>query len=81
VVNSKMNRTEMSAYFSTLKRCLIAIAIDDEYAALARHWAKKLESYNHSVTLLAFEFVNSFAKRNGLKNVDAETICKALEQL
>ena len=80
-VNQKIKQSEMPAYFKNLRRCRVGIAVDDAYMPLARHWGKKLESYNHQATLMAFAFVESFAKEHDFDGVNAESICKAAAQL
>jgi transposase len=44
----------------------------------AHHWARKLQSFGHSVRLIAPQFVKPYVKANKNDAADAEAICEAV---
>ena len=77
-VQADFSRGQLVDYFEKLPHCVIGIAIDEPYASTARYWKKKLEELNHSVTLMALEFVRTHGQ--GQEYVDAKAICKAVQR-
>ncbi len=49
-----------------------------EACGSAHHWARKLESYGHTVKLMAPQFVKPYVKTNKNDMADAEAICEAV---
>jgi transposase len=74
IVRKKLKRAEMSPYFANLPPCLIGM----EACGSAHHWARKLESYGHTVKLMAPQFVKPYVKTNKNDMADAEAICEAV---
>ena len=73
-VRKQLKRGEMSTYFANLEPCLIGM----EACGSAHHWARKLESYGHTVKLMAPQFVKPYVKTNKNDMADAEAICEAV---
>jgi transposase len=70
----QLKRAEMSKYFANLEPCLIGM----EACGSAHYWARKLESYGHTVKLMAPQFVKPYVKTNKNDMADAEAICEAV---
>ena len=49
-----------------------------EACGSAHHWARKLESFGHTVKLMAPQFVKPYVKTNKNDAADAEAICEAV---
>ena len=73
-VRKQLKRAEMLSYFANLEPCLIGM----EACGSAHHWARKLESYGHTVKLMAPQFVKPYVKTNKNDMADAEAICEAV---
>jgi len=73
-VRKQLKRAEMAKYFAKLEPCLIGM----EACGSAHYWARKLESYGHTVKLMAPQFVKPYVKTNKNDMVDAEAICEAV---
>ena len=52
-----------------------------EACGSAHHWARKLESFGHTVKLMAPQFVKPYVKTNKHDAADAEAICEAVGRL
>jgi transposase len=72
----QLKRAEMSKYFANLEPCLIGM----EACGSAHYWARKLESYGHTVKLMAPQFVKPYVKTNKNDMADAEAICEAVSR-
>jgi transposase len=72
----QLKRAEMSKYFANLEPCLIGM----EACGSAHYWARKLESYGHTVKLMAPQFVKPYVKTNKNDMADAEAICEAVRR-
>jgi transposase len=73
-VRKQLKRAEMLKYFANLEPCLIGM----EACGSAHHWSRKLESYGHTVKLMAPQFVKPYVKTNKNDMADAEAICEAV---
>ena len=73
-VRKQLKRADMAKYFSNLEPCLIGM----EACGSAHHWARKLESYGHTVKLMSPQFVKPYVKTNKNDMADAEAICEAV---
>lgn len=73
-VRKQLKRAEMATYFANLEPCLVGM----EACGSAHHWARKLESYGHTVKLMAPQFVKPYVKTNKNDMADAEAICEAV---
>jgi len=74
VLNKALKRAQMAAFFANLPPCLVGI----EACAGAHHWARKLQSFGHTVRLMAPQFVKPFVKSNKNDAADAQAICEAV---
>jgi transposase len=72
----QLKRAEMLKYFANLEPCLIGM----EACGSAHYWARKLESYGHTVKLMAPQFVKPYVKTNKNDMADAEAICEAVSR-
>ena len=74
VLKRQLKRDQMAAFFANLPPCLIGM----EACGSAHHWARKLESFGHTVRLMAPQFVKPYVKTNKNDAADAEAICEAV---
>jgi len=71
-----LKRDQVAPFFANLPPCLIGI----EACASAHHWARKLQSFGHTVRLMAPQFVKPYVKSNKNDAADAEAICEAVSR-
>jgi transposase len=76
VLKKQLKRNQVAAFFANLPPCLIGM----EACASAHHWARKLESFGHTVKLMAPQFVKPYVKTNKNDVADAEAICEAVSR-
>ena len=76
VLRKPLKRKEVAAFFANLPPCLIGM----EACGSAHHWARKLESFGHTVKLMAPQFVKPYVKTNKNDAADAEAICEAVSR-
>lgn len=74
VLRKQLRRSQVAQFFSNLEPCLIGM----EACASAHHWARKLQSFSHTVRLIAPQFVKPYVKSNKNDVADAEAICEAV---
>jgi transposase len=74
VLKKQLKRNQVAAFFANLPPCLIGM----EACSSAHHWARKLESFGHTVKLMAPQFVKPYVKTNKNDAADAEAICEAV---
>lgn len=74
VLRKQLKRGQMATFFATLPTCLIGM----EACGSAHHWARQLESFGHTVRLIAPQFVKPYVKTNKNDAADAEAICEAV---
>jgi transposase len=74
VVKKQLRRDQMATFFVNLPPCLIGM----EACGSAHHWARKLQSFGHTVRLMAPQFVKPYVKTNKNDAADAEAICEAV---
>lgn len=74
VLNKPLKRAQMAAFFANLPPCLVGM----EACAGAHHWARKLQSFGHTVRLMAPQFVKPYVKSNKNDAADAQAICEAV---
>lgn len=74
VLRKQLRREQMAPFFANLPACLVGM----EACAGAHHWARKLQSYGHTVKLMAPQFVKPYVKTNKNDAADAEAICEAV---
>ena len=76
VLKKQLRRDQMASFFANLPACRIGM----EACGSAHHWARKLESFGHSVQLMAPQFVKPYVKTNKNDAADAEAICEAVSR-
>ena len=76
VLKKQLRRDQVAPFFANLPPCLIGM----EACASAHHWARKLQSFGHSVKLMAPQFVKPYVKTNKNDVADAEAICEAMSR-
>ena len=74
VLRQKWSRGQVEARLANLPPCLIGM----EACGSADHWARKLQSFGHTVRLMAPQFVKPYVKTNKNDAADAEAICEAV---
>jgi transposase len=74
VVQRKLTRSRLLAFFEKLPRCLVGI----EACATAHHWARELKALGHDVRLMPPGYVKPYVKRQKNDMADAEAICEAV---
>jgi hypothetical protein len=76
VLRRQIHRGQMRGLFVNLPPCLIGM----EACASAHYWARTLESYGHTVRLIAPHFVKPYLKTHKTDATDAEAICEAVSR-
>jgi transposase len=76
VLRKKLRRKEMMAFFGKLGPTVIAI----EACGGSHHWARLLQSFGHSVKLIAPQLVKPYVKRGKNDAADAEALCEAMSR-
>ena len=76
VLRKQLKRDQVAPFFANLPPCLIGI----EACASAHHWARKLQSFGHTVRLMAPQFVKPYVKSNKNDAADAGAICEAVSR-
>jgi len=76
VLRKKLRRKEMLAFFEKLAPTVIAI----EACGASHHWARQLQSFGHSVRLIAPQLVKPNVKRGKNDAADAEALCEAMSR-
>jgi transposase len=74
LLRKQLRRSQMALFFANLPPCLIGM----EACASAHHWGRTLQSYGHTVRLMASQFVKPYVKTNKNDAADAEAICEAV---
>ena len=74
VVQKRLRRKQVLAYFAQLPACLVGM----EACGGAHYWARKLQAQGHTVKLMAPQFVKPYVKANKTDAADAEAICEAV---
>lgn len=74
VIKKQLRRNQLAEFFVNLPPCLIGI----EACGGAHHWARKLQTFGHTVKLMAPQFVKPYVKTNKNDAADAEAICEAV---
>jgi transposase len=74
VLRRKLRRGEVAKFFSNLSPCLVGI----EASGSAHYWSRVIESFGHTVRLMAPQFVKPYVKSQKNDANDAEAICEAV---
>ncbi len=73
VLRKKLRRKAMVTFFEKLAPTVIAI----EACGASHHWARLLQSFGHTVKLIAPQLVKPYVKRGKNDAADAEALCEA----
>jgi transposase len=76
VLRKKLRRKEMLAFFKKLAPTVIAI----EACGASHHLARLLQSFGHTVKLIAPQLVKPYVKRGKNDAADAEALCEAMSR-
>ncbi len=76
VLRKKLRRKEMFAFFARLAPTVIAI----EAGGASHHYARQLQSFGHTVKLIAPQLVKPYIKRGKNDAADAEALCEAMSR-
>jgi transposase len=76
VLRKKLRRKEMVTFFEKLAPTVIAI----EACGASHHWARLLQSFGHTVKLIAPQLVKPYVKRSKNDAADAEALCEAMSR-
>lgn len=76
VLRKKLRRKDMVAFFAKLAPTVIAI----EACGASRHTARLLQSFGHTVKLIAPQLVKPYVKRSKNDAADAEALCEAMSR-
>src|SRR3954454_17107371 len=75
-LRKKLRRKEMSAFLEKLAPTVIAI----EACGASHHYARRLQSFGHTVKLIAPQLVKPYLKRGKNDAADAEALCEAMSR-
>jgi transposase len=76
VLRKQLRRNQVLAFFSKLPPCLIGM----EACGGSHYWARELQKQEHTVKLMAPQFVKPYVKSNKNDANDAEAICEAVSR-
>ena len=76
VLKKKLSRKQLSAFVAQLPPCLIGM----EACGGAHHWTRVFKTFDHTVHMMAPQFVKPYVKSNKNDAVDAEAICEAVQR-
>jgi transposase len=76
VLRKKLRRKDMVAFFEQLAPTVIGI----EACGASHHWARLLQSFGHTVKLIAPQLVKPYVKRSKNDAADAAALCEAMSR-
>ncbi len=76
IINKKIKRAKLIAFFETLPRCVVGM----EACGSSHHWGRKLRELGHDVRLMPAAYVKPYVKRGKTDAADAEAICEAVRR-
>lgn len=76
IINKKIKRAKLPAFFETLPRCVVGM----EACGSAAHWGRELSKLGHDVRLMPAAYVKPNVKRGKTDAADAEAICEAVRR-
>ncbi len=76
ILRKKLRRKEMVTFFQKLAPTVIAI----EACGASHHLARLLQSFGHTVKLIAPQLVKPYVKRSKNDAADAEALCEAMSR-
>ena len=74
LLKKQLKRSQVLPFFANLPVCLIGM----EACGGAHYWARKLQTFGHTVKLMAPQYVKPYVKTNKNDVADAEAICEAV---
>ncbi len=74
VVQRRLRRSQVLAFFSKLRPCVVGI----EACASSHFWAREIGAVGHDVRLMPAAYVKPYVKRQKNDAADAEAICEAV---
>lgn len=74
VLRKQLKRSQVLPFFANLPVCLIGM----EACGGAHYWARQLQTFGHTVKLMAPQYVKPYVKTNKNDIADAEAICEAV---
>ena len=74
VLKKRLKRFELSEFIANLPACLIGM----EACGSSHYWARKFQSFGHTVKLMSPQFVKPYVKSNKSDEKDSEAICEAV---
>jgi len=75
-LRKRLRRGQLTDFFANLPGCVIGL----EATQGAHHWARVLESFGHSVRLVAPQFVKPYLQTQKNDANDAAAICEAVSR-
>jgi transposase len=75
-LKKQLKRGQIAEFFANLPACLVGM----EACGSAHYWARKLQTFGHTVKLMAPQFVKPYVKTNKHDVADAEAICEAVRR-
>lgn len=75
-LRKKLRRNQMVSFFEQLAPTVIAI----EACGASHHWARLLQSFGHTVKLIAPQLVKPYVKRGKNDAADAAALCEAMSR-
>jgi transposase len=76
VVKKVFSRSQLPVFIANLAPCLIGL----EACGGAHYWARRFKEFDHTVKLMAPQFVKPYVKANKNDAHDAEAICEAVQR-
>ncbi|MCB1916251.1 MAG: IS110 family transposase [Rhodocyclaceae bacterium] len=74
VLRKQLRRDQVAKFMANMPPCLVGM----EACGSAHHWARKMQSFGHTVRLMSPQFVKPYVKTNKNDAADAEAICEAV---
>ena len=74
IIRKKLRRSELKAFFTKLRPCLVGM----EACGTAHYWGRELSALGHDVRLMPAAYVKAYVKRGKNDEVDAEAIYEAV---
>ncbi len=76
ILNRRLRRDQVEAFFEALPRCRVAM----ETCGGSNHWGRLLSAMGHEVKLIPAQFVKPYVKSNKSDAADAAAICEAAQR-
>jgi transposase len=76
ILKKRLPRSELTEFIAQLPACLIGL----EACGSSHYWARKFQSFGHTVKLMSPSFVKAYVKSNKNDKNDSEAICEAVSR-